>query len=416
MDRPVRSYAGWDVDKLESVPSALQPFVDGGALSGIVSVAWRDGEVAQVNTLGKRDLESGAPMQRDTLFRIASMTKPVTTAAALMLMEDGELSLDDPITRFAPEFKDMRVLKDPGGPLDQTEPAPREITIEDLMTHRSGLAYGFSSKGPIAEAHEKTLGHPLASGLEPDAWMEALGSLPLTYPPGQMMHYSHATEVLGFIVGRIAGSSLRDVLMDRIFGPLGMVDTDFYVPREKLDRFARLYGWDDKVGGMKEVPLPNPDSPPAYQAGGGGLVSTVDDYLKFARALLNDGEVDGVRLLRSETVSLMRGDRLTPQQREAPFLGFPMWAGMGFGLGLSVVDDPAKNMMSVGSVGSFGWPGAFGTWWQADPVKNLILIYMIQHSIPLTPDAGAQIAMGQGQAGRMALPVYQRAIYDALAD
>jgi CubicO group peptidase (beta-lactamase class C family) len=396
------------------VPASLQPFVDGGALSGVVTLTWQGGEIRQVHTLGHRDLERQAPMERDTLFRIASMTKPITTAAALMMMEDGKLKLDDPITRFAPEFADMRVLKDAEGPLEAHEPAARAITIEDLMTHRSGLAYAFTSRGPIAEAHEEALGSPLDSNMAPDAWMAALAKLPLSYQPGERLHYSHATEVLGFIIARIAGKTLGEVLQDRIFGPLGMVDTAFHVPPAKRDRAALLYRFDETAGRLAPVPMPHYDEAPAYQAGGGGLWSTVDDYLKFARLLLGEGEVDGVRLLKAETVRDMRTNRLTPEQREVPFLGLPMWAGMGFGLGLSVVDDPEKNAMGVGSPGSFGWPGAFGTWWQADPVKDLILIYMIQHSIPLNPDAGAQIAAGQGVAGRMALPMFQRATYDAL--
>jgi CubicO group peptidase (beta-lactamase class C family) len=299
--------------------------------------------------------------------------------------------------------------------VDEHEPAHRLITIEDLMTHRSGLAYAFTSSGPIAQAHEDALGSPLDSKMTPDEWLGALSKLPLSYKPGERLHYSHATEVLGFIVGRIAGAKLGDVLKAKIFGPLGMVDTAFHVPPEKRDRAAELYRFDDAQEKLVRVPMPHYDAAPAYEAGGGGLWSTVDDYLKFARMLLNHGEVDGVRLLKAETVRDMRTNRLTPEQREAPFLGMPMWAGMGFGLGLSVVDAPEKNMMGVGSPGSFGWPGAFGTWWQADPVKDLILIYMIQHSIPLTPDAGEAIAAGRGFAGRMALPMYQRAIYDALA-
>ena len=413
MDMPLKTN-GFDAEALGGVPATLQQFVDSGTLSGAVTLAWRGGEIAQVTAVGFRDLEAQAPMQRDTLFRIASMTKPVTTVAAMMLLEEGKLRLDDPITKFAPEFSDMRVLKDAKGPLEDTEPSERTITIEDLMTHRSGLAYGFTSSGPIAEAHEKALGSPLDANMEPNAWMKAIAALPLSYKPGERLHYSHATEVLGFIVARIAGSTLGQVLHDRIFAPLGMHDTDFHVPQEKRDRAAKLYRWDDKSETLKAVDMPHYDTAPVYQAGGGGLWSTVDDYLKFARLLLGDGEVDGVRLLKPETVRDMRTNRLTPEQRQVPFLGMPMWAGMGFGLGLSVVDDPEKNMMGVGSPGSFGWPGAFGTWWQADPVKDTILIFMIQHSIPLTPDAGASIAAGRGVAGRMALPMFQRAVYDAL--
>ena len=401
-------------DAFAAAPAAVQPFIDSGDLAGAVTLIWRSGRIEQVATLGWRDLEARAPMQRDALFRIASMTKPVTTAAALMLMDEGRLSLSDPITRWAPEFADMRVLRDPAGPLEDTVPAGRPITVEDLMTHRAGLAYGFSSVGPIAAAHEAALGHPLESPHTPDSWMAALGALPLSYQPGERLHYSHATEVLGFIVGRIAGTSLGAFLAERVFGPLGMGDTDFWTPPGKRDRLATLYSFNEGRGVLAPVPTPERSEPPAYEAGGGGLISTADDYLKFARLLLGDGEVDGVRLLKSETVRDMRVNRLTAAQREVPFLGLPMWAGMGFGLGLSVVDDPSKNLLGVGSLGSFGWPGAYGTWWQADPAKDLILIYLVAHAIPLGPDAGASIAAGRGMAGRMALPMFQRAVYAAL--
>lgn len=397
------------------VVEGLKAFVDRGDLSGVVALTYQGGKVLDVTTVGKRDIEAGAPMQRDTLFRIASMTKPVTTVAALMLLEEGKLKLDDPITKWAPEFANMRVLVNADGPVDVTVPAKRDITIEDLMTHRSGLAYGFSSRGPIAEAHDKALGGPLDSTKTADEWMAAIATLPLTFQPGEKMHYSHATEVLGFLVGRIAGTTLRAFLMERIFGPLGMKDTDFFVPVEKRDRLAVLYRFDDKSASLKRVDMPLLDAAPSYTAGGGGLFSTVDDYLPFARMLLNGGEVDGVRLLKPETVKLMRANRLTDEQRQDLFLGMPMWAGMGFGLGLSVVDAPERNMFGVGPAGCFGWPGAFGTWWQGDPQNDLIMIYMIQHSIPLNPDAGAQIAGGRGLAGRLALPVYQRATYDILA-
>src|SRR5215831_16600058 len=225
--------AGFSAAGLEQIAPALQQVVDAGDLAGAVTLVWRKGEVVKVDTVGYRDLEAKAPMQRDTLFRIASMTKPVTSVAALMLVEEGKLALTDPITRWLPEFSDMRVLKDATGPLADTYPAPRDITVEDLMTHRAGLAYAFTSVGPIAQAHEDALGSPLGTPLTPDAWLKALGGLPLSYPPGERFHYSHATEVLGFLVARIEGKPLGQVLKDRIFGPLGMKDTDFWCPPEK---------------------------------------------------------------------------------------------------------------------------------------------------------------------------------------
>ena len=396
------------------VTQALQPVIDRGDLSGIVTLTWKDGSIIQRGALGWRDIESRAPMQPDTLFRIASKTKPVTTVAALMLMEEGKFQLRDEITKWAPEFSHMRVLRDPNGPLASTEPAHRAITFEDLMTHRAGLAYGFTASGPIAKAYEEALGGPMASPKTADEWLGALASLPLLYQPGDRLFYSHATDVLGVLVGRIAGASFRDVLIEKVFAPLGMPDTAFWVPHDKRARMASLYRFSEEKDGLTPAQMPLADAPPAYCSGGGGLISTADDYLRFARMLLNYGEVDGVRLLKADTVRAMRTDHLTAAQRAIPFLGLQMWAGAGFGLGLSIIDDPAKNLLGVGSVGSFSWPGAFGTWWQADPVKNLIMIYMIQHSMPLGPDAGAQIAGGRGMAGRLALPAYQRVVHEAL--
>jgi CubicO group peptidase (beta-lactamase class C family) len=354
-------------------------------------------------------------MRSDTLFRIASMTKPVTTVAALILMEEGKLKLDDPITKWLPEFKDMQVLKDATGPIEDTYPAPRDITVEDLMTHRAGLAYAFSSSGPIAQAHEDRLGPPLGTPLTPDAWLAALGSLPLSYPPGQQFHYSHATEVLGFLVARIEGKPLGQVLKDRIFTPLGMADTDFWAPPQKRDRLAKLYRMNPDTEQLEDVSFPLETEQPAFESGGGGLVSSADDYLTFARMLLGRGEVDGVRLLKPETVDMMSANRLTDAQRQLPFLGMPFWMSQGFGLGLSMVIDPAIHAwMGAGSTGAFGWPGAFGTWWQADPAQDLIAIYLIQDSMPLGPEAVANMAGRRGLAGRAALPAFQKAAYAAL--
>ncbi|HEY4986331.1 MAG TPA: serine hydrolase domain-containing protein, partial [Bradyrhizobium sp.] len=341
---------------------------------------------------------------------------PVTSIAALMLMEEGKFRLDDPITKFAPEFRTMRVLKVAQGPLDQTVPAAREITFDDLFTHRSGLAYGFSSLGPIAHEYGRVLGDVLNNEMTPDAWMKALASMPLLYQPGERFHYSHSTDVLGFLVGRIAGVPFRDFLMERLFKPLGMSDTDFYIPPAKRERAAVVYRLNEAENRLDTVPFKQYETPPAFCGGGGGLVSTADDYLKFARMMLNKGELDGKRYVKAETVNLMCTNRLTPAQRAIPFLGsLPMWDGMGFGLGVSVIDAPEKlGFFGMGGVGSFGWPGAFGTWWQADPANDLILIYLIQNSMPLEPGAIANLAAGQRMGGRVALPMFQRAVYDAL--
>jgi CubicO group peptidase (beta-lactamase class C family) len=415
MDGETGTLQGVDQAALAKIPPALQAVIDAGDLSGFVTLIWRKGEELQFNALGRRNIESGAPMTRDTLFRIASMTKPITSVAALMLMEEGKLRLDDPISKWMPEFADMRVLKNAQGPVEDTYPAPREITVEDLFTHRAGLAYGFTSIGPIAYAYQNALGDVLTNQMGPDAWLKALGGLPLSYPPGERFHYSHATDVLGFLVGRIAGMDFRDFLFKRIFEPLGMVDTDFWIPPAKRARMATMYRMKEDESGLEVAPFPLVDAPPAFCGGGGGLISTLDDYLKFARMLLGGGEVDGVRLLKPETVTLMRANRLSDAQRAVPFMGIPFWAGQGFGLGLSVITDVEKQAwMGAGSNGSFGWPGAFGTWWRGDPEEDMILIYLIQNSMALGPEAAAQLATGQRMGARAALPTFQNLTYAAL--
>ena len=406
---------GFVTAALAQIPPALQAVVDAGDLSGFVTLVWRKGEEAQVLTIGQRDVEATLPMTRDTLFRIASMTKPVTSIAALMLWEEGKLRLEDPISKWLPEFANMRVLKDATGPVDETYPAPREITVEDLMTHRSGLAYAFTSVGPIGQLYEDTLGPPLGGHLTPDQWLTRLGGLPLSYPPGERFHYSHATEVLGYLVARIEGKPLGQVLKDRIFAPLDMPDTDFWCPPEKRGRMAKLYRIDPATDRLQDASYPHVDRQPMLEPGGGGLISTADDYLKFARMMLGKGEVDGVRLVKASTIEMMAQNRLTDAQRQIPFMGIPFWLGQGFGLGVSVITDPEQQAwMGAGSKGAFGWPGAFGTWWQADPSEDMVMIYLIQNSMPLGPDAAAQLATGQRMAGRAALPVFQKLVYGAI--
>jgi len=398
---------------LAQVAPALQGIIDQGALSGAVTLVWRKGEVVQTHALGHRDIEGGQPMTRDTLFRIASMTKPVTSIAVMMLIEEGKLKLDDPVSRWLPELANMQVLKDPTGPVDATVPAARDITVEDLLTHRSGLAYGFTSMGPIAYAHEEKLGNALANPHSPDAWLKALGELPLTYQPGERFHYSHATDVLGFLVARIEGKSIGEVLQARIFGPLGMADTSFWVPPEKRERMAKLYQAPPE-GALKDVSFPHAATPPAFEGGGGGLVSTADDYLKFARMMLGQGEVDGVRLVKPETLELMAANRLTDEQRGHGFMGMPFWLSQGFGLGLSMILDAEKHQwMGAGAEGAYGWPGAFGTWWQADPANDMILIFLIQDSMPLGPEAVTAM-QGQRPTGRIGGPMFQKIVYAAL--
>ena len=404
--------AAFDKAVLAEIPATLEAVVAKGALSGFVTLVWQGGEIVQLDTVGKRNLATDQPMERGTIFRIASMTKPVTSTLALMAMEEGKLRLDDPITKWLPEFADMQVLNAPDAALTDTHKASRAITVEDLLTHRSGLAYGFSAQGALARAYDEQLDPPFARSLTSKVWLERKAALPMVYDPGEHMHYSQSTDVLGFLLARLEGKTLGALLKERIFDPLGMADTAFYVSPAKQDRAARLYTRPGGTGALTEVPLPIPDAPPPFEGGGEGLYSTVDDYLKFARMLLGSGAVDGVRLLKPETVDLMASNHLTPAQRAESFLGLPYWESMGFGLGLSVIMEPEKHgAMGAGGKGSFGWPGAFGTWWQADPVNDMILIYLIQNNVDLTAEAviGGQEADPAGAA----LVRFQQLAYQA---
>jgi CubicO group peptidase (beta-lactamase class C family) len=407
---------GFDPARLAKVGPALQEFVDRGELAGVVTLTSRGGEIVQAEALGWCDIESKAPMRFDTLFRIASMTKPITSMAALMLVEEGKIALDDPIARWVPELANVRVLRDPAGPLDDTVPVERAITIEDLLTHRSGIAYAFFSEGPLKPAYERALGDPAMNRSTPDEWLAALGTLPLAYQPGERFHYGHSTDVLGFLIGRVEGKPFRQLLQERIFAPLGMVDTDFWLPQDKRNRLASLYRYDEDAGKLTKVAPAMYDAPPAYTPGGGGLIASASDYHRFARMLLDEGACAGGRLLRPETVRLMRTNRLTDEQRKVPFAGMPLWQKSGFGLGLSIAEDPIDNPYACGAPGSITWPGIFGTWWQADPVHDLIMIYLIQHQVPVSAASGATIATGRGAAGRRALPMYQCETYAALLD
>jgi CubicO group peptidase (beta-lactamase class C family) len=391
--------------------ASIREACDGGLLAGAVTLVWQGGKVLQVNEIGYRDVDAGLPMQRDTLFRIASMTKPITVAAAMMLVDEGKLALRDPISRWLPEFAQMRVLVDPRGPLDKTVPAQRPITVDDLMTHRSGLAYMFSIVGPLSRAYA---GLPFRQ--DQDHWLAALADLPLVHQPGDRLTYSHATDVLGILVSRIEGKPLHQVLSERIFEPLGMTDTGFFVSQSGRRRAATMYQLDDNSQLQHDVMGPPAIAPPPFCQGGAGLWSTADDYLRFITMLLGDGTANGVRVLSPESTRLMRTDQLTPQQKEVPFLGMPYWIGRGFGLNLSVITDPVKSnpLYGPGGPGTFTWPGAYGTWWQADPSADLILMYLIQNQPNLTPDASA-IAGNTSQVKLLtAQPKFVKRTYQAL--
>jgi CubicO group peptidase (beta-lactamase class C family) len=407
---------GFSAEGLSRIAPMLQSVVDQGLMGGAVTLIWRRGALAHLAAVGWRDIASGAPMTRDALFRIASMTKPVISLAAMMLVEEGKLRLDDPIGRWLPELSGMQVLKDPGGPLDETYPAAREITVEDLLTHRSGLAAGFSARGPLARAYAERLGTPLTRPMDPDAWLKALGELPLFRPPGERFQYGLSTDALGFLIARIEGQTLGELIRRRIFEPLGMADTWFWPPPAVQGRMAHMYRIPPEPGPLLDVSFAVPDEAPPFQSGSGGLISTAEDYLKFARLLLGRGEADGVRIVRPETVELMRANRLTPRQRTFPFLGqADWWATQGFGLGLATVLDAERHAGGAASPGAFGWPGAFGTWWMADPMEEMVLIFLVQDSVALGPGAASRLVATDTPGPRQAQLAFQQMVYAALA-
>jgi CubicO group peptidase (beta-lactamase class C family) len=396
---------------LEQIAPAVEGAIGKGDPAGAVTLLWRNGEVAHAAALGLRNIERKLPMRRDTLFRIASMTKPITSVLILILMEDGRLRLEDPILKWAPEFAGRRVLKDPSGPIEDTYPAPRDITIEDLLTHRSGLAYVFTSTGAIADAYQKALGEFRAIALGPDEFLKALATVPLSYAPGERWRYSHSTDVLGFIAERIEGKPFRDLMRERILEPLGMTDTDFWIPPHKHDRAAAVYSVDKRLGAPVAVSLPPRDVALKFCGGGGGLISTADDYLKFARMLLGGGEMDGVRLLKPETVALMTANRLTVQQRAVLVAEQPHWEGQGFGLGVGIdLDAGGRKSLGPTTNGTYGWPGSFGTWFRIDPSENMVMIYLVQCSLPFLPENIARIITGV----RTPLEWFRKLTYAAL--
>ncbi len=381
----------------QQLKTIMEESVAHGELAGAVVLVHRNGET-ECDATGWRDIENHLPMKRDTIFRIASMTKPITSVATLMLVDEGRIRLDDPISRVAPEFQHMRVLRSSDGLLDDTEEANRPITFADLLTHRAGLTYADFHRGPIAQAYREVLGGEIDSDIAPDDWIRGLASLPLIAQPGNVMTYGRATDLLGLLIARIEGAPLGRVLARRIFEPLGMQDTSFLVPREKWNRRAVTYGFDEQGRLIKRLTrsgvfIEERPEHMAYEGGGAGLWSTVDDYLKFARIFLGSGEVDGVRLLRPETLTQMMTNRLTDDDARPGWLGLkPFAVGRGFGLGVAVILKPDEtDLARRGSEGAVSWPGAFGGWWHADPKENSIFIFLAHNMVDL-----AQMAKGIG--------------------
>lgn len=379
---------GFSSQRLARINTTMQRYVDEQKLAGVVTLVARRGQVVHLEKFGMADIEAGAPMELDTLFRIYSMTKPITSAAVLMLFEEGRFRLTDPVGDYIPAFRNVKVLDYTPGVALRTVGPIRPITIHDLLTHTAGLSYGFDEDLYTDELYRK-----LWQTLDTDPtftladWVEEIAKLPLVHQPSTRYRYSTATDVLGYLVQVVSGLPFETFLQERIFAPLGMGDTAFYAPEEKLQRLAANYGPREE-GGLKVIDAPRTSRfarPTKHPSGGGGLVSTASDYLRFAQLLLSKGELDGVRLLGRKTVELMTTHALPA----GVYLDNDPASGVGFGLGVSVLLDVGRGKM-LGSVGNYGWGGAANTNFWIDPQEQLIGILMTQfmpsNTYPVTAD------------------------------
>jgi len=362
----------------------LTAYVDDSEIPGLVALVSRRGQV-EVNAIGVKKIGENNPVQRDTIFRIASMTKPITAAATMILIEECVLRLDDPVDRLLPELANRRVLKRPDAKLDDTVPAKRPITVRDLLTFRMGYGLMFTPPdAPILKAANELqigMGPPIPAAMpSPDEWIHRLGTLPLIHQPGEMWMYNTPADVLGVLIARASGQPFETFLRERIFGPLGMKDTDFSVPSTKMGRFATSYWLNpgtSKLEVFDEADGGQWSRPPAFPSGSGGLVSTIDDYLAFSEMLLNTGKRGTERVLSQKSIELMRTDQLTPEQKAISGLTPGYFDNHGWGFCLSLV---TKRTEIAGNIGTFGWNGGLGTAWTADPKEGLTTILLTQRA------------------------------------
>ena len=353
------------------IDSVMQRYVNENKLPGMITMIARKGKLVNFKEYGS--LNEGSPMRSDAIFRIASMTKPVTSVAIMILFEEGRLNLDDPVSKYIPEFKDLKVFssKDINGV--HLEKQIKLMTIKHLLTHTSGLGSGaedtyIDSLYRIANINEGTLKEEI----------QKLTQIPLKYQPGTRWHYGLSTDVLGYIIENVSGQSLDMFFKERIFQPLHMVDTDYSIPEDKLNRVAAVYSMSDNGIKILNIPEINNVSAPAKNIrGNGGLLSTATDYMIFSQMLLNKGEYNGSRILKRETVELITSNQLTDEIMPDDVFLSKIMSGMGFGLGFAIMKDES-HANKIGSVGSFWWSGAANTYFFIDPKEDLILIFMTQ--------------------------------------
>ena len=380
------SLGGLSMPRLDRMRDVLGGYVDRGEIPGLVALVSRHGYV-HIDALGT--LAAGGargPVRRDSIFRISSMTKPVTAVAAMILVEECAMRLDEPVDRLLPELADRQVLASLDAPLDDTVPAARAVTVRDLLTFTMGFGQLMARPDAypiLVEAQERHigLGPPQPSEFPPpDEWVRRLGELPLMYQPGERWLYNTGSDVLGVLIARASGQSFESFLHDRIFEPLGMVDTSFSVPAEKLDRFATGYGMDFETGNSQvydEAAGGDWSRPPAFPSGAGGLVSTADDYLAFAQMVLGGGRHGDVRILSRPSVELMTSDQLTSAQKSKAALVPGFFERYGWGFGTAVA---TRRTDAYTSIGSYGWDGGLGSAWRNDPSEGTVTILLTQQA------------------------------------
>jgi CubicO group peptidase (beta-lactamase class C family) len=375
---------GFDGGRLARIETHFAKYVEDGRLPGWLVAVTRRGKVAYVAACGHRDVEESTPVELDTIFRAYSMTKPVTSVAAMMLHEEGAFELNDPVAKYIPAFRDTRVYRSGSSQNPLLDPQVERMRIWHLLTHTSGLTYGFLYSHPV-DAMYRAAGYEWGTpaGIDLATACETWASLPLVFQPGTEWNYSVATDVLGRIVEIVSGQSLDRFFAERILEPLGMVDTAFGVPEAERSRLASLYVPNPTTGKVMKFHSRDDVSTgvPTFLSGGGGLVTTASDYLRFCDMLRRGGELDGTRLLGTRTVRYMTRNHL-PGGADLEAFGRPLFAettfdGVGFGLGFSIVDDPVKNKVPA-SAGEFAWGGAASTAFWIDPVEDITVVFLTQ--------------------------------------